>query len=51
MSGLSNFDSFCDGWQVAVQLLFCDVLYPELVQYCSQHSRVIAIKLFLHKFC
>ena len=34
MSGLSNLDSFCDGWSVAVQLLLCGVLPPWLVQYC-----------------
>ena len=50
MSGLSILNSFCDGWQVTVQLLFCGVLPPGLVQYCSQHSHVIAIKLFLHTF-
>ena len=48
--GSSNLDSFCDGWQVAVQLLLCGVLPPGLVQYCSQHSCVIAVKLFLHTF-
>ena len=42
--------SFCDGWQVAVQLLLCRVLSPGLVQYCSQHSCVVAAKLFLHTF-
>ena len=42
----SNLDSFCDGWLVTVQLLFCGVLPPGLVQYCSQHSCVIGIKLF-----
>ena len=31
MSGSSNFDSFCDGWSVAVQLLLCGVLSPGLV--------------------
>ena len=50
MSGLSNLDSFHDGWKVAVQLLLCGVLPPGLVQYCSQHSCVVAVKLFLHKF-
>ena len=50
MSGLSNFDSFCYEWLVVVQLLFCRVLPPGLVQYNSQHSCVIAIKLFLHAF-
>ena len=38
MSVSSNFNSFRDGWQVAVQLLLCEVLPPWLVQYCSQHS-------------
>ena len=30
MSGSSNLDSFCDGWQVVVQLLFCEVLIQGL---------------------
>ena len=34
---------FCDGRQVAVQLVSCGVLSPGLVQYCSQHSCVIAV--------
>ena len=51
MSGSSNLDSFHDGWLVAAQLLFCGVLAPGLVQYSSQHSCVIAIKLFLHMLC
>ena len=50
MSGSSNFDSFRDGQLVAVQLLLCGLLLPELVQYCSQHSGVVAVKLFLHTF-
>ena len=50
MSGSSNLDSFCDGWWVGIQLLLCWVLPPGLVQYCSQHSCAIAIKLFLHTF-
>ena len=50
MSGSSNFDSFRDGWYVVVQLLPCGVLSPELVQYWSQHSCVIEVKLFLHTF-
>ena len=50
MSGSSNFDSFRYGWEVAVQLLLCGVLPPGLVQYCSQHSGVIAVKLFLYPF-
>ena len=50
MSGLSNFDSFHDGWWVLLQLLLCGVLPPGLVQYCSQHSCVVTVKLFLHTF-
>ena len=49
MSGSSNFDSFCDGCSVAVQTLLCGVQSRGLVQYCSQHSCAIAIKLFLHR--
>ena len=48
MSGSSNLDNFRDGWLVAVQLLFYWVLPPGFVQCCSQHSCVIAVKLFLH---
>ena len=48
--GWSNFDSCRDGLLVAVQLLLCGVLLPGLVQYCSQHSCVVAVKLFLHTF-
>ena len=51
VSGSSNLGSFRDGWLGAVQLLLCGVLSPGLVQYCSQHSRVIAVQLFLHPFC
>ena len=50
ISGSSNLDSFRNGWHVAVQLLFCGVLPPGFVQYCSQHSYVIAVNLFLHTF-
>ena len=50
MSGSSNFDNFRDGWLVAVQLLLCGVLPPGLVQYCSQHSCIVAVKIFLHLF-
>ena len=46
----SNLDSFCDGLLVAVQLLLCGVLPPGLIQYCSQHSCVVAVKLFLQPF-
>ena len=49
MSGSSKLDSFRDGWEVAVQLLFCEVLAPGLLRYCLQHSCVVAVKLFLHK--
>ena len=37
------------GWWV--QLLFCGVLPPGLVQYSSQHSCVMAVKLFRNTFC
>ena len=47
MSGSSNLDSFRDGWLVAVQLLFCRVLLPRLVRYCSQHCCVFAVNLFI----
>ena len=50
VSSSSNFDSFRDGLLVGLYLLLCGVLSPGLVQYCSQHSRVIAVKLFLHPF-
>ena len=46
MSGSSNFDSFHDGWLVAIQLLLCVVLPPWLVQYCSQYSCAVAVELF-----
>ena len=50
MSGSSTFDSFRDGWKVAAQLLLCRVLPPELVQYSSQQSCAIAVKLFSLRF-
>ena len=50
ISGLSNLDSFRDGWLVAIQMMFCRVLPRALVQYGPQHSCVIAVKLFLHTF-
>ena len=50
ISGSSNLDTFGDGWWVAIQMLFCRLLPPGPVQYCSQHPYVIAIKLFLHTF-
>ena len=50
ISGLSNLDSFRDWRQVAVQLVLCGVLPPGLVQYCSQHSGVIASSLFSSRF-
>ena len=46
MSGLSNLDSFRDGWWVVVQLQFSGVLSPELVKYSLQHSCVVAVKPF-----
>ena len=51
MSGSSNLDSFRDGRQVAVYLMPCGVLPPGFVQFCSQHSCVIAIQLLLQPFC
>ena len=51
MSGSSNFDSFRNERYVAVQLVLCGVLPPGLVQNCSQHSCVVAIKLFFQPFC
>ena len=50
MSGSSNLDCFRDGWEVAFKLLPCGVLPPGLVQYSLQHSRLVAVKLFLHPF-
>ena len=50
VSGSSNLDSFRDGRQVAVQLVPCGVLSPGLVQYRSQHSCVVAVKLLLQPF-
>ena len=41
-------DIFDDGWLVDVQLLFCWMLPPRLVQFCSQNSCLIVVKLFLH---
>ena len=43
VSGPSILYSFRDGRQVAVWLVLCGVLPPGLVQYCSQHSCVIAV--------
>ena len=50
MSGSSDLDSFRDGRQVAVQLVPCGVLPPGPVQYCSQHSCVIAVQPLLQPF-
>ena len=50
MSGSSNLDSFRDDWLVAIQLQLCRVLSPGLVQYCSQHSCVIAVSFFSSRF-
>ena len=44
MSGSSNRDSFRDRWSVAVQLLFCGMLLPRLVQY-SLHPRYTENKI------
>ena len=46
MSGSSNLYSFRDGRQVAVQLASRGVLSPGLIQYCSQHSCVVAVNFF-----
>ena len=35
---------------MAVQLAPCGVLLPGPVQYCSQHSCIIAVELFLQPF-
>ena len=50
VSGSSNLYSFRDRRQVAVQLVSCGVLSPGLIQYCSQHSCVIAVQLLLQSF-
>ena len=50
MSGSSNFDSFRNECEVAVQLLLCGVLPPGHFQNCLKHSYVVAVKLFLHTF-
>ena len=50
VSGSSDLYSFRDGRQVAVQLASRGVLSPGLVQYCSQHSCVVAVKLLLQPF-
>ena len=50
MSGSSNFDSFRDGRKWPYSCCFVGVLPPGLVQYCSQYSCVVAVKLFLHPF-
>ena len=44
MSGSSNLDSFRDAWPYSC--CFVGVLTQGLVQYCSQHSYVIAKSLF-----
>ena len=51
MSGSPNLNSFRDRGQVAVQLVSCWVLPPGLVEDCTQHSCVIAIKFLLQPFC
>ena len=43
VSGSFNLYSFRDGRQVTVQLVSHGVLSPGLVQYCSQHSCVVAV--------
>ena len=44
MSGSFNLHSFRDWWEVTVQLLFCGLVPPVLVQYCSQHSCAVAVR-------
>ena len=51
ISGSSSLYSFRDGRQVAVQLAPCGMLLPEPVQYCSQHSCIIAVELLLRLVC
>ena len=41
---------FIMGGRWPYKLLLSRVLFPGLVQYCSQYSCVIAVKLFLHPF-
>ena len=43
MSGSSNWNSFRDRRQVAVQLVSCGMLPPGLVQDCTQHSYIISV--------
>ena len=50
MSGSSSLYSFRDRWLVAVKLTPCGVLLPGPVQYCSQHSCIIAVELLLQPF-
>ena len=46
MSCLSYLYGFSDGRSVTVQLLFCGMLLPGLIQYGSSNSCTIAVKLF-----
>ena len=50
VSGSSNLNSFSDGkWErveVPVELRLWGVLSPRIVQYCSPHSYVVAVKFF-----
>ena len=46
MSGSSNLDSFLYGRKVPLEPLLYWVLPPGLVQYCSKHSCIVAVKLF-----
>ena len=41
MSGLSNFDSFHDGWLVVVQLLFCGVLLSKFCCILYLHLNLV----------
>ena len=48
MSSFSNLEGFRDGRLVAIQQQICGLLPPGFVQYRSQHSWAITLKLFLH---
>ena len=47
---MSYLDGFWDGWQLAIELLFCVGLLRGLVQYNTQHPCVVTIKLFSIRF-
>ena len=41
---------FMMGGRWPYSCFFCGVLLPRLIQYCLQHSCVVAVKFFLHTF-